>query len=59
MLKQKQQITIASFKVTESMKQAINEEMENDHREQAPMIKLLLSEAISIRRAKRTIQNLL
>lgn len=59
MTKQKQEITIASFKVTASMKQAINEEMEKDHREQAPMIKLLIAEAIGVRRAKSSIQNLL
>jgi len=59
MAREKQEICIPSFKVTPAMKQGINEEMEIDHREQTPMIKVLLAEAIENRRAKRNIQRLL
>lgn len=59
MPRHKQEITIASFKVSTAMKQAITEEMDMEHREQAPMIKILLAEAISNRQSKRTMQNLL
>lgn len=58
MTKQKQEYPV-SFKVGANMKSAIDEEMELDSRDQAPMIKILIAEAISIRRAKRSMNKLL
>lgn len=58
MSKQKQEIPF-SFKVSNAMKTAIDQECEIENRSQSDMAKILIAEGLSARVSKRNIHKLL